>query len=58
MVREDRLDRLAAHYYRDPAKWWLILDANPEILFGGDLDMAEHAGQVIAIPPDDAWGRY
>ncbi|MBN1655966.1 MAG: hypothetical protein JXA30_19520 [Deltaproteobacteria bacterium] len=58
LVPEDRLDRLAAYYYRDPAKWWLILDANPEIFFGGDLDMGKHAGEVIVIPPDVAWGRY
>ena len=58
VVPEDRLDRLAAHYYRDQAKWWLILDANPEILFGGDLDMGDFAGQVIVIPSDDTWGRY
>ncbi|MBT8338602.1 MAG: hypothetical protein HKP58_02875 [Desulfatitalea sp.] len=53
---DDRLDRLAAYYYRDPAKWWLILDANPEICFGGDLDMKAYAGELIVIPPDAAWG--
>ncbi len=46
----DRLDRLAAHYYNDPRKWWLILDANPEIGFAGDLDMGKFNGTVIVIP--------
>lgn len=33
----DRLDRLARHYYNDDRLWWRIVDANPEILAGGDL---------------------
>ena len=28
----DRLDALADRYYRKPANWWRICDANPEIL--------------------------
>lgn len=32
----DRLDLLARHYYNDDRLWWRILDANPELLFGGD----------------------
>ena len=28
----DRLDHLAAKYYRQPAAWWHICDANPEFL--------------------------
>jgi nucleoid-associated protein YgaU len=56
----DRLDRLARHYYNDDRLWWRILDANPEILFGSDLDAATAAGatgeldrllgRVIVIP--------
>ena len=33
----DRLDLLARHYYNDDRMWWHILDANPQLLFGGDL---------------------
>lgn len=32
----DRLDLLARHYYNDGRLWWRILDANPELLYGGD----------------------
>lgn len=52
LSRDDRLDRLAAHYYNDAQKWWLILDANPEIACAGDLDMEQYAGNVIVIPAD------
>jgi nucleoid-associated protein YgaU len=33
----DRLDRLARHYYNDDRLWWRIVDANPDIFYGGDL---------------------
>jgi nucleoid-associated protein YgaU len=46
----DRLDLLARHYYNDDRLWWRIVDANPEILFGGDLLAEEMEGQVILIP--------
>jgi hypothetical protein len=58
LTRDDRLDRLAAHYYNDPSKWWLILDANPDISFGGDLDLGTLAGSVIVIPANTTGGRY
>lgn len=57
LTRDDRLDRISAHYYNDPYKWWLILDANPEIAYGGDLDMGQYAGTVIVIPADTRGGR-
>lgn len=47
----DRLDRLARHYYNDDRLWWRIVDANPEVFYGGDL-LREHAD---ALPV--AWGR-
>lgn len=28
----DRLDHLAFKYYQQPRKWWLISDANPEVM--------------------------
>ncbi|MBP2326539.1 hypothetical protein JOF56_006924 [Kibdelosporangium banguiense] len=37
----DRLDGLAAHYYRQPRNWWRICDANPEILSPQELLGAE-----------------
>ena len=50
-VREgDRLDLLAQHYYNDDRLWWRILDANPEILHGGDAVAEEMVGRVILIP--------
>jgi nucleoid-associated protein YgaU len=51
IVREgDRLDLLALHYYDDPGRWWRILDANPELLYGGEVDMA---GQAWPLPDRD-----
>ena len=62
VVKEDeRLDLLALYYYNDPGKWWRILDANPEILNGGDIFIASGSkkepdflaylvGSVILIP--------
>lgn len=62
VVKEDeRLDLLALYYYNDPRKWWRIVDANPEILNGGDLFIASGSqedenplvnlvGSVILIP--------
>lgn len=45
-----RLDSLAYHYYNDSRLWWRILDANPDVLFGGDLLLEEFAGQTLLIP--------
>jgi phage tail protein X len=42
----DRLDNLANSFYGDPAAWWSIADANPEI-----LDWSNVApGTIIRIP--------
>lgn len=46
----DRLDHLAQHYYGDPRKWWRILDANPDIVCGCDLEVEASAGTIILIP--------
>lgn len=46
----DRLDLLARHYYNNDRLWWRILDANPDILHGGDLMITEREGEVILIP--------
>jgi len=52
----DRLDLLALHYYGDPSRWWRILDANPEILCGADLDDPRMVGTVILIPAAEERG--
>lgn len=44
----DRLDVLAARYYRDPCKLWKIADAGEQI----DPFDAIEPGAPIAIPPD------
>ncbi len=46
----DRLDLLAKQYYNDDRLWWRILDANPGVLFGGDLALDEAEGRTLAIP--------
>lgn len=46
----DRLDLLARHYYNDDRLWWRIVDANPQVLYGGDLVLPQMEGQVILIP--------
>ena len=46
----DRLDLLARHYYNDDRLWWRIVDANPQFLFGGDIELADMEGSVILIP--------
>lgn len=47
---DDRLDLLALYFYVDSRKWWRILDANPEIVFGADLTLDESIGETILIP--------
>jgi len=44
----DRLDLMAAKYYRDPKRFWLICDANNK-LYPNDL---LEPGRKIIIPPD------
>ena len=46
----ERLDLLALHYYNDPRHWWRIVDANPEVVYGGDLIIRERVGTIILIP--------
>lgn len=49
----DRLDLLALHYYNDTRLWWRIIDANPEIVFAGDINMDKLTGEIILIPRVD-----
>ncbi len=46
----DRLDLLSLHFYNNSHRWWRILDANPQILFGADLMLSEYIGETILIP--------
>jgi nucleoid-associated protein YgaU len=50
VVAGDRLDQLAARFYQNPAKYWLILDANPEYL---DPLLLLRPGRRIRIPADE-----
>jgi len=46
----DRLDLLSLHFYNDTKRWWRILDANPQLMFGADLMLGEYIGETILIP--------
>ncbi|TKK84693.1 hypothetical protein FDA94_29200 [Herbidospora galbida] len=46
MSEKDRWDTLASEYLKDVTLWWMILDANPEILDPFDI----RPGQVIRLP--------
>ena len=48
--QDDRLDLLALYFYNDSRKWWRILDANPDIIFGADMRLDEYIGEAILIP--------
>lgn len=45
----DRLDLLAFKFYRTPRKWWLICDANPDLMHPDELLVP---GRQLVIPPD------
>lgn len=46
----DRLDLLSLHFYNNTRRWWRILDANPQLIFGADLMLDESIGETILIP--------
>jgi nucleoid-associated protein YgaU len=46
----DRLDLLSLHFYNNTRRWWRILDANPQIIFGADLMLKKYIGETILIP--------
>ena len=49
-VREgDRLDTLAYRFFQDPRKWWLIADANADVLAPEQLLVP---GRQLRIPKD------
>jgi nucleoid-associated protein YgaU len=45
----DRLDLLAQKFYQSPRSWWLICDANPDLMYPDDL---LEPGRVLTIPPN------
>jgi len=45
----DRLDLLSNKFYHTPRKWWLISDANPDIMYPDEL-LAP--GRILIIPPN------
>ena len=45
----DRLDSLAFKFFHDPRKWWLIADANPDVLVP---DQLLEPGTLVRIPKD------
>lgn len=62
VLQTDRLDHLANDYYKSDRRWWRILDANSEFIYGFDM-LSEHSnidteagvslsnfGDVVVIP--------
>lgn len=45
----DRLDLLSNQFYHTPRKWWLICDANPDIMYPDELLTP---GRTLIIPPN------
>jgi nucleoid-associated protein YgaU len=45
----DRLDLLSNQFYHSPRKWWLICDANPDVMYPDEL---LKPGRVLIIPPN------
>ena len=43
----ERHDLLSAHYYNDAQLWWRILDANPDVLYAGDLAERDLADPIL-----------
>jgi nucleoid-associated protein YgaU len=49
VLRQDRLDLIAATYYGDPTAYWQIAEAN-DALDPGELDGPQAEGKVLVIP--------
>ena len=50
LLHSDRLDHLANDYYKSDRRWWRVMDANAEFLYGFELLDEEMHGDVVAIP--------
>jgi hypothetical protein len=44
----ERHDALAALFYNEPRLWWRILDANPDVLYAGDLAERDSAQPLLS----------
>jgi nucleoid-associated protein YgaU len=47
VMEGERLDQLSSRFYGDPKKFWLLLDANPQVLNPFEL---LRPGQRIRVP--------
>jgi len=47
---DDRLDHMADNYYKKDRRWWRVLDANADFLYGFDVMDETNEGEVIVIP--------
>lgn len=45
-----RADTLAIDYYAEPRLWYRILDSNPQIMCGSDLEDPDLQGHILVIP--------
>jgi hypothetical protein len=50
VLHTDRLDHLADQYYKNDRRWWRIMDANVQFLYGFELLDEQMQGDVILIP--------
>lgn len=46
VTANERIDQISYTYYKDATRWWVIADANPEILDFSSLT----AGSLLRIP--------
>jgi nucleoid-associated protein YgaU len=46
VVAGDRIDNIAYQFYGDPLRWWVIADANPQIMDWSVLI----PGELIRVP--------
>ena len=57
VLHTDRIDLLAQSYYQNDRRWWRVMDANAEFLYGVELLDEQMQGDVIAIPPSREAGK-
>ncbi len=50
VLHTDRLDLLANAYYKEDRRWWRILDANTDFMYGFEILDEDMHGDVVAIP--------
>ena len=52
IVGGDTLESIAYAFYEDPSSWWIICDANPEVM--NWQDMTPLIGSIIRVPNTSA----